>query len=321
MVSSPRAVRPVTRLVDGLVRAYLPHPDAVGVLSPAVTFRPPPDDDVVSHTAATDLRHAYCTTLDAALCVTADGTLLWRSPFEPPANEVFGHRPGCELSTDGQVLWVYRPDAMAGRGRPDQWIALDAATGEVLARADLETVGHGGVQLAHPAGAQMLLNVGEGQDGSVVHRASVTGGRIELVTYPWDDRCLIDLSPDGHRFLTVDHAQNDLAVHAFPGGEVLFTLTAADFGHDPDTVFLEWSGGHLTEDTLLATLVGQDEDEEDWFRHYLLDARTGHVHGEFDTRTTDPYDLHPLGDGSWLTTGPGGHPVRHTDSPYPGATS
>lgn len=312
MASSPRAVRPVTRLVDGLLCAYLPDAATVGVLSPAATFRPAEGDEVVGHAVCTDLRHAYYTTLEAAVCVTAHGTLLWRSRFEPPADEVFGHQPDCELSSDGRVLWVYRPDAMAGRGRPDQWVAMDAATGEVLAQADLETVGHGGVQLAHPASGQVLLNVGEGQDGSVVHRASLTGGRMELLRYPWDDRCLIDLSPDGHRFLTVDHAQNDLAVHAFPGGEVLFTLTAADFGHDPETVYLEWSGGYLTEDTVVATLIGEDEDEEDWFRHYRLDARTGRIHGEFDTHAADPYDLRPLGDGSWLTTGPGGHPVRHT---------
>ncbi|MFJ6775179.1 hypothetical protein ACIQOV_30175, partial [Kitasatospora sp. NPDC091257] len=55
---------------------------------------------------------------DEAVRVGADGTRLWRSRFEPEASEVFGHRPGCELSPDGRVLWVHRPDAMAGRGRP-----------------------------------------------------------------------------------------------------------------------------------------------------------------------------------------------------------
>ncbi|WP_416873926.1 hypothetical protein [Kitasatospora sp. SC0581] len=314
MAASPHPVRLTTQLVDGLVCAYAPAAGAVGVLSPAVACRPVPGDGVVAHAVAADLRHAYYTTLHAAVCVTADGAEVWRTPFEPAADNAHGHLPDCELSPDGRVLWVYRPDAMAGRDRPDQWVAVDAASGAVLARADLETVGHGGVQLAHPASGGMLLNVGEGQDGTAVYRASLAGGRLELLRYPWDDRCLIDLSPDGHRFLTVDHAQRDLAVHAFPGGETVFTLTVDDFGHDPDTVFLEWSGGHLTPDTLVATLVGETEDEEDWFRHYRVDARTGRVHGEFDAHAADPYDLRPLGDGSWLTTGPGGHPVRRTAS-------
>ncbi|MFJ7909245.1 hypothetical protein [Kitasatospora sp. NPDC096204] len=316
MATSPRPVRLTTRLVDGLVCAYAPAPDAVGVLSPAVACRPAAGDEVVGHTVAADLRHAYYTTLDAAVCVaTADGAEVWRSRFEPEGHSVHGHRPACELSPDGRVLWVYRPDVLAGRDRPDQWVAVDAATGAVLARTDLETAGHGGIQLPHPASGRIFLNVGEGQDGTVVHHASLVDGRIELVGYPWVDRCLIDLSPDGHRFLTVDHAQNDLTVHTFPGGEVAFTLTAEDFGHDPEAVCLEWSGGYLTADTLVATLVGETEDEQDWFGHYLVDARSGRIRGGFDAHTAEPYDVLPLGDGSWLTTDSSGHPVRWTATP------
>lgn len=224
MLPSPRPVRPTTRLVDGLVRAYAPAADDMGVLSPAVACRPAAGDEVVDHTVTTDLRHAYCTTPDAVVCVAA-------------------------------------------------------------------------------------------ADGTVVHHASPADGRIDLDRYPWVDRCLVDLSPDGHRFLTVDHAQTDLAVHAFPGGEVVFTLTVDDFGNDPDTVFLEWSGGYLTPDTLVVTLVGETEDEQDRHRHYHVDARSGRVLGESDARTTDPDDLRPPGDGSWLTTDPSGHPVRRTATP------
>jgi hypothetical protein len=100
------------------------------------------------------------------------------------------------------VVWVYRPDAMAGRDRFDQWVALDVGSGAVIAQADLGTVGHGGRHLLHPASGQVLLDVGEGQDGSVVFRASQAGDRMDLFRFPWDDRCLIDLSPDGHQFTT-----------------------------------------------------------------------------------------------------------------------
>ncbi|MET8545861.1 hypothetical protein ABZW03_35285 [Kitasatospora sp. NPDC004799] len=311
MVTSLPPGRLTTRLVDGLLCAYTPT--AVGELSPAAAYRPAAGDEVVGHAVAADLRHAYYTTLDAVVGVTADGAEVWRSRFEPAAAQVHGHRPGCALSSDGRVVWVYRPDEMAGRGRPDQWVAVDAATGAALAQADLDTVGHGAVQRAHPVSGEILLNVGEGQDGTIVHRASLAGGRIDLVRYPWVDRCLIDLSPDGHRFLTVDHEQNDLAVHAFPSGEVEFTLTVDDFGQDPDAVFLEWSGGYLTADTLVVALIGETEDEEDWFRHYRVDARSGRVHGEFDAHAAAPDDIRPLGDGSWLTTAASGHPIRWTD--------
>ncbi|MFJ6381129.1 hypothetical protein ACIQI7_14155 [Kitasatospora sp. NPDC092039] len=312
MAPSPRPTRLTTRLVDGLVCAYAPTADALGVLTPATAFHPVPADEALAHTVAPDLTRAYYTTLDAAVCVTPDGTQLWRSRFEPAASHAHGHRPDCQLSPDGQVLWIYRPDDMAGRGRPDQWIAVDATDGTTLAHADLDTAGHGGVHLAHPASGRILLNVGEGQDATTVYHGSLTDGRIDLVRYPWDDRCLIDVSPDGHHFLTVDHAQHDLTVHTFPDGEARFTLSAADFGHDPDTTCLEWSGGYLDTDTILATLAGEDENEEDWFRHYRVHARTGHIHGPVDTHAAHPYDVRPLGDGSWLTAGPTGHPLRWT---------
>ncbi|MFE6049179.1 hypothetical protein ACFQ6N_00300 [Kitasatospora sp. NPDC056446] len=310
MAHAPCPLQVITRLVDGGICAYAPAADAVGVLSPAVVFRPVAGDEAVDRAVSADLRRAYYTTLDAVVCVTADGAEVWRSAFEPKASERFGHWPGCALSADGLVLWVYRPDAMAGRDRPDQWVAVDAGTGAVLARADLETVGHGGHQLPHPAGGEMLLDVGEGQDGTAVYRASSADGRMDLVQYPWGDRCLVGLAPDGRRFMTVDHGQTDVAVHAYPGGEVCFTLTVDAFGHDPDGTYLEWSGGYLDQDTVIVTLVGETEDEEEWFRHYRVDAGSGRVRGELDAHGQHADDIQPLGDGSCLTTDPSGHPVR-----------
>ncbi|MFE6749898.1 hypothetical protein ACFVGM_28895 [Kitasatospora purpeofusca] len=318
MTGSRHPRRIVTRLVHGRICAYDLAAEDRGPLSPVLVCAPAPGDEVVDHAVAADLRRAYFTTPDAVVCVTPDGVEVWRSGLEPESARHFAHRPGCVLSPDGRVLWVYRPDVMAGRGRPDQWVALDAGSGAVAARADLGTAGHGGVQLAHPTSGQVLLNVGEGQDGTAVYRASLTGAgtgtALDVFQYPWDDRCLIDLSPDGHRFMTVNHDQGDMAVHAFPEGEVVFTLPVDAFGHDPDDARLEWSGGHLDPDTVLVTVVGETEDEEEWFRHYRVDARSGRVRGEFDAQGTDPYDIHPLGDGTWLTTDPSGHPVRRTDS-------
>ncbi|MDH6224269.1 hypothetical protein [Streptomyces sp. MJP52] len=312
MARTPRPLPPATRLVNGRICAYDLASDATGVLSPATTFRPVPGDDVVAHTASADLRRACYTTLNAVVCVTAEGDEVWRWALEPWSDERFGHRPACALSADGRAVWVYRPDVMAGRGRPDQWVALDADAGTVLARADLETVGHGGVQLVHPTSGHVLLDVGEGQDGSVVHRAALTDTGMELVRHPGDDRCLIALSPDGRHFMTVDHGQGDVAVHTYPDGEVTFALAVDAFGHGQDDVCVEWSGGYLDPDTIVVALGGETEDEEEWFRHHLVDARSGRVLGVFDAHARDAYDIRPLGDGSWLTTDPSGHPVRRT---------
>ncbi|MFD4874946.1 hypothetical protein ACFWOB_16530 [Streptomyces sp. NPDC058420] len=310
MPQLPFRPRVFTRLVDGRICAYDPAADARGVLSPVMVFPPSHDDVVVDHAVAVGLQRAYYATLNAVVCVTADGAEVWRSPLEPWSDQRYGHRPSCVLSSDGRVVWVYRPDAMAGRDRPDQWVALDAGTGAVVAQADLETVGHGGPQLPHPADGQVLLDVGEGQDGSVVYRASLTGDRMELVKYPWDDRCLIDLSPDGSEFMTVDHGQADIAVHTYPDGEVRFALSVDAFGHDPDEIYVEWSGGYLSPDILIVSLVGETEDEQEWFRHYSVDARSGQVRAEFDAHAENAYDVQPLGDGTWLTADSSGHPVR-----------
>ncbi|MGW3108496.1 hypothetical protein [Streptomyces sp. NPDC001100] len=145
------------------------------------------------------------------------------------------------MSCRGTNAWCGStgPTPLAGRDRPDQWVALDAKTGAVVAQADLQTVGHGGQQLLHPASDHVLLDVGEGQDGSVTYRASLNGDRMNLVGYPWEDRCLIGLSPDGHQFMTVHHEQADAALHTYPDGEVRFALSVNAFGHDPDEIYVD----------------------------------------------------------------------------------
>jgi hypothetical protein len=218
------------------------------------------------------------------------------------------------LSVDGRAVWVYRPDSMAGRGRFDQWVALNAATGAIIAQADLGTVGHGGEQFRHPDGEQLLLDVGEGQDGSTIFRGALVADRLELVRYPWGDRCLIDLTPDGSQFMTVHHDQADVAFHTYPGGEATLKLPVEAFGYDPYETYVEWSGGgYLTADTAIVTLGGEADDEKEWFCHYRVNLSSGRVEAEFDGHAEDLYDLEPLGDGSWLTTDPSGHPIRWAD--------
>ncbi|MEU5989251.1 hypothetical protein ABZ806_09755 [Spirillospora sp. NPDC047418] len=316
MVQPPPPSEIIARLVDGQICAYALTPESWGLLSPVAVFQPSSGDDVVEHAVFADGKRAVYTTLNAAVCVTDVGGEIWRSAFEPPSDQVYGHRPGCALSTDEKAVWVYRPDAMAGRDLPDQWVALDAATGRVLGHADLETVGHGGQHLTHPSDGHILLDVGEGQDGTVIYRTMLTADGISLDRYPWDDRCLIDLAPDGSLFLTVDHGQADAAVHAYPSGEVLLKLPVEAFPPVEDVTdeapefYIEWAGGFLTPDSAVVVLAAETEDDPDWSRSYRVGLRSGRVGARFDGRNEHPYDLRLLGDGSWLTTDPSGHPIR-----------
>ncbi|MFF4389235.1 MULTISPECIES: hypothetical protein [unclassified Streptomyces] len=308
----------ITRHRDGEIHAYVVVPGAFGTLEPAAVFRPCAGDEVVESAVRPDLERVVYATPNGVVCLTRAGDVVWASTFEPRSDVRHGHRTGVSLSLDGRTVWVYRPDVMAGRGRADRWVVYDADTGEVLADRELETVGHGGSHCVHPVDGSVYLSIGEGQDGSVVLRG-VTGadGVPQCVTYPWPDRCLIDLAPGGQQFMTVDHGQEDVAFHHHPGGEVLFTLSVDAFGYDPQDTFVEWSGGYLTPDTAVVTLGGERPDEEEWFRHHLVDVRTGTLGGEIALGVTHPYEGVPLGDGSWLTEASDGRPARRsrTDGP------
>ncbi|MFE6840586.1 hypothetical protein ACFVFI_37940 [Streptomyces sp. NPDC057705] len=313
--SSPKVI---TRYRDGQIRAYLTDPGAFGSLEPAAVFRARDGDEVVGSVVQPDLERVVYTTLNSVVCLTRAGDLVWASDFEPHSDVLHGHRPGCALSLDGRTVWVYRPDAMAGRGGGDQWLVYDADSGAVLARRELETVGHGAGHHVHPVDGSIYLDIGEGQDGAVILRGTAgADGEVEFMTYPWWDRCLIDLAPGGEQFMTVDHGQADVRFHRHPSGEMIFNLSVEAFGYDPEETFVEWCGGYLTPDTAIVTLGGESEDEEEWFRHHLVDVSTGTVASEIAVAATNPYELEPLGDGSWLTDGPDGHPVRWSRDPHP----
>ncbi|WP_327135968.1 hypothetical protein OG311_38475 (plasmid) [Streptomyces sp. NBC_01343] len=310
----PRTRQVVTRHFDGRIHAYDLARAGFGELAPTAVFRPRAGDEVVSSAVRPDLRGAVYTTLNEIVSLTPAGEVAWTSSFEPHSDTPYGHRPCCALAPDARTVWVYRPDVMAGRGQSDQWVAYDADSGAVVARHELETSGHGGVHLVHPTDGSVYLDVGEGQDGTVIFRGAVpaTGAEPEFATYPWVDRCLVGMAPGGEQFMTVDHGQNDVAFHHHPSGDVLFTLPVEAFGHDPEADFVEWAGGYLTPDTAVVTLGGEDEDaQREWYRYHLVDVRTGTVAGELAVEVRrSPYELAPLGDGTWLTEAPSGHPFR-----------
>ncbi|MEU9243575.1 hypothetical protein [Streptomyces sp. NPDC048385] len=136
-----------------------------GTLEPAAVFQPQADDEVVESTVRSGLERVVYTTLNRLVCLMRTDDLVWAADFEPRSDVRHGHRPGCALSLNGWTVWVYRPDAMAGRGGADQWTVHDADNGAVLARWELETVGHGAEHHVHPREGSVYLDIGEGQDG------------------------------------------------------------------------------------------------------------------------------------------------------------
>lgn len=312
----------ITRHLNGHICAYRVSSNTyepLGLMEPAATYRVEPEsneeiDEILHHHATPDLGRAVYTTRNSVVCIGQDGDLLWRYELEPHSTVLHGHIPDCVFSLDGTAVWVYRPDAMANRA-DDKWVVLSADAGEVVAEVFLGTVGHGGRHVQHPDGRHVLLDVGEGQDGTKIFRATVTGDHFDFYMYEWDDRVLMDIGPDGRYFMTLSH---DVAFHAFPDGEVVLRLTLADFGYEFDDdnegytgeARIDYIGGFLDPGIAVVVVTGETDDEE-WRHYHRVDLRTGTALGRFEAHSQNEYDFEPLGDGTWITSGPDGKPVRH----------
>jgi hypothetical protein len=280
-------VKPISRATADGVELY----DAAAELIETVPLPGPLSGPVDDHAVAASLEHLAYVTATEVVSVDRTGRERWRFPLGPrPGNT----RNCCAYSADDALVWVYAPG-------PDRLIALDAGTGEPRIRHDLPSTGQGGHLFATPAGQHMLLDVGEGRDGSLIFR---TGPGEKLYEYPWPDRALVAVGPDGTRMMTVHHEQQDVAFHDVASGEVELRLPIGAFSYEPDDdVYIEWTGGYLDPDTAIVVLGGEDEDGdgEEWWRHFAVDLRTGEVR-PFDVTTIDLYDLQPLGDGTYLVT-------------------
>jgi hypothetical protein len=104
MSESPRIF---SRLLNGGVCVYDPAGSAQGVLDPVMVFPVRPEDEVVDHTASTDISRVVYTTKNAVACVTSGGNELWRYDLEPLSTKEHGHIPSCEFSADGDGLNLF----------------------------------------------------------------------------------------------------------------------------------------------------------------------------------------------------------------------
>ncbi|MGP4022617.1 hypothetical protein [Actinomadura sp. 3N407] len=294
-----------------------------GLLDRAAVF--PAEGEPRGHAASPDLECAVYTTGEALVCVGRDGASRWRSDFGAAPKQYMNGRADCAFSLDGDVVWLYRPDlAMKGRGHVDQWLAFDTATGRVLDQVELGSMGHGAQHFVHPDGRHILLDVGEGQEGSRVYRARIEDGKIAMAEYPWD-ATLYDLSPDGSRMTTVRDTPGtllqELVFRTCPDGEEDVIVSSEELGYDEEeheTFFIGWIVGHLDAVTAIVSVHGERADPEmdesltDFHHNHLVDTRTGRVLDPLPSEFVTREDIVPLGDRSWLTTGSNGGWYRHT---------
>ena len=96
------------------------------------------------------------------------------------------------------------------------------------------------------------------------------------------------------------------------GGTAGFEDFIYEYGGDEygdDEAGAHWTGGFLNADIAIVTIVGEKDDKE-WHCHYSIDLRTGTPLGRFEAHSRDREDFEPLGDGTWIVSGPDGSPIR-----------
>lgn len=301
-----------TRCLGGKIRAYHTLNGVYGRIEPAATYEVKCFDKKMNYAVAPNLARAVYTTPHSVVCINQDSDMLWHYDLEPRSTQRYLNHPSCAFSLDGAWVWVYCPDVMADRG-PDILVVLRADTGQEVARTELDSVGQGASFALHPDGRYILLDVGEGQDGVKLYRAALTGNEIDLHSYGWDDRCLVDVAPHGQWFMTVDHGQHDVAFHVFLSGDVVLREPVESFSDEDlgdDEAIMNWNGGFLNADVAVVTIVGEKDDKE-WHRHYSIELRTGTSPLRFEAYSLDSYDFEPLGDSTWIVSGPDNSLIRY----------
>ncbi|WP_091640084.1 hypothetical protein [Micromonospora pallida] len=215
----------------------------------------------------------------------------------------------CWVSADGSTVWAHvctpLPDDVESEF-DEEWLVLDAVDGRVLGRASTDTGAAGSHHVPHPDPGQMGLRVGEGQDGAPLRWGRWDGTRLTVARIGDDDRCLVDVSPCGTRFLTIAHWGMQPAIHRLPDGAVTHEVAAhrlaphlqawADTEEEP---FWGYQCGFVDDRTVVASTIERHGHP----RHWLIDTARGEVFGQVEYPMPVTEDPMALGDGTWLTCG------------------
>ncbi|MBB4764243.1 hypothetical protein ACFQFC_08490 [Amorphoplanes digitatis] len=331
LLPGPAERRLVTVRTDDALAVYDLDRLAAGDGAPAVTF-PAPWPRLASgvDVVAPGLDLAVFTGLHAVRAVAPDGATRWEighacwacEDFHESAEEYAGdgeHRHpdsgSAGFDADGRAVWVHVRAPLAcdededagddprGESGVEAWLVIDAADGEVLARADPGTYAAGSEHIPHPGPGVMGLSVGEGQDGAPALWGHRQGDHLRIDRLDGDDRILLAAGPGGHTFLTIGHERREeLAVHRSSDHAVLGTVSAGDLAPAAPSAGWDYGCGVVDDRTLIA---GTSDDADGVVaRHWLIDVETLEVRAlRYPIGAgSNPFGL---GDGTWVTSGPG----------------
>lgn len=114
-------------------------------------------------------------------------------------------------------------------------VLLDKAAGEVLDEAVLEVTDAGAEAIPHPTDGAVVLDLGEGQDGSTVYVVRAVGDRLDI-RLVLRDVVAASFSPEGERLLVLPHPSYPALprVLDWPSLEVVATTDVRTTGLGPD---------------------------------------------------------------------------------------
>ncbi|PGH02060.1 hypothetical protein GX51_04872 [Blastomyces parvus] len=293
---------------DGEIAVYTFTNRALpGILGdPDVKFPVPgcPESSAISH----DRMLAAYVTPTTLRCINRQGEVLWHYQFADRPKGYMGYIAQPEFSFDGRVLWFYKPDCgIRGGNHTDKLLAINASTGSVISQVDLGSTGHGARFLARPNNPFVLLDVGEGQDGSPLYMFYLDDAEsIQLSRCHWcEGNRLLDMSPDGARCKSIDEIHNRAILHSLPDGQILGTTELEEF--DQEACYVDaYPGGYLDANLAVINVRGESEysdDIEEWNRLFLIDVHTMKVIRPIGPRTLDAEDWFLPGNGLFVNAG------------------
>jgi hypothetical protein len=289
-------------------------------------------------TASPDLSFAVFSGVHATQAVNAGGRMRWEvrhtcwegscltqhASYDEYAGQRDHRYPesgSARVSADGKTAWLHVRGPLPGDELPadfdpwlghEQWLVVDAGDATVLGRISTETDAGGSHQLPHPDPSRMMLNVGEGQDGSVIWLGQLKDNGLQAERIGKDDATPIGMAPSGRTFLSVAHADsNELSLHRLDSAQVVGSMWADQLSsHEhKDVVCWELAEiGAVDEHTfIMATGIASIGGiREDGAEHWLIDADAWQARGPVRYPHGTPNAPVGIGHGRWMTNAPGG---------------
>jgi hypothetical protein len=250
-----------------------------------------------THAVTQDCSLVALSMLDHALVLDAGGQQVARFPHPPWQAGASGC---CVFSPDPRYLWVTvppRPEPFFATG--DELWLIDRRVMRVVDWRLLEAAAAGCEPVQHPDGQTIGLDIGEGQDGSLIRWVRAHRDRIQLRFGPDQDRVLVAVHPDGGEYLTTPHpgSADTLVRHRFADDRPIEQLAAADVLGTEEGWDL--SAGYLTDSLILASTLEAGQDSG---RHALVQRAPMRLLGEVVYPGDEPpgWIVGPQ-QGSWLT--------------------